>query len=244
MASVLVVGLCTTAAAIEESDTRRREVLQGHVDRGRRLAEQGHYEAAAAEFTAAYAMSPAPLLLFNLGQVNRRADRNQEALAYYQSFLDSHPETRLREDTLRYMARVRARLALTAQTRRPAKASPPLQPGERAYHAPEIAAPPTSGDTGERPDRRALSRFGWSLEGAGLLSFLGGGVLWGLDGRQTCSKAEIGHCEVELEGRIPGIALVAAGGALAATGGILLAIAYRRNPGKMRSVLSAPVGEF
>ncbi len=49
------------------------------------------FDAAAEEYQAAYDLVPHPLMLYNLGQVARLAGKQQEALDYYNEFLESSP---------------------------------------------------------------------------------------------------------------------------------------------------------
>jgi tetratricopeptide (TPR) repeat protein len=52
---------------------------QGHFDEGLRLAQRGDYEGAARELARAYAVSPSPPVLFNLGQAYSASGRPVEA---------------------------------------------------------------------------------------------------------------------------------------------------------------------
>lgn len=108
------------------------ELLQfkERVQRGIHLFQQGDFDGAIQTFTAAYAISPRPMLLFNIGQAHRKAGRPQQALTSYQLFLRKAKDTPLRAETLAYMELVCAQLQ--AMTKGPAPQSlvaavPPVQ---------------------------------------------------------------------------------------------------------------------
>lgn len=58
-----------------------------HFDRGYLLAQQGNLEAAIAEFSRAYAVSPHPIVLYNLGQAYAASGRAVEAVQTLQTYL-------------------------------------------------------------------------------------------------------------------------------------------------------------
>lgn len=58
-----------------------------HVEQGKKYVNESNYDQAIVEFKAAYALSPAPWLLINIGRAHSRADRPREALDYYNQAL-------------------------------------------------------------------------------------------------------------------------------------------------------------
>ena len=84
--------------------------LKESIERGIRLFQQGDYSGAVQAFTAAYVISPKPMLLFNIAQAHRKAGRAQEALTSYQLFLRKAPDTPLRAETEAYIELSRAQL--------------------------------------------------------------------------------------------------------------------------------------
>lgn len=56
------------------------------------LYDGGHYEQASESYRKAYAVVPAPELLFNLGQCQRLMGRSQRALKYFEAYLRLRPD--------------------------------------------------------------------------------------------------------------------------------------------------------
>lgn len=75
---------------------------------------------------------------------------------------------------------------------------------------------------------RTLRTVGWTLVGIGAAGALSGGVLLGLDGRQDCPLASIGHCPDELDTRAAGILSLTVGGLGLGVGAALLLIDFDR----------------
>jgi tetratricopeptide (TPR) repeat protein len=61
-------------------------------ERGSKLYRAGHYEAAAAAFTAALQLSAAPELHYNLGVAAERLQHLDDACDHYRAYLDAWPE--------------------------------------------------------------------------------------------------------------------------------------------------------
>src|SRR5688572_5722849 len=59
-----------------------------HVDRGRKLYDLRRYERAIAEFEAAYQIDADPNHLYNIAQAFRLANNIDQAIKYYQSYLE------------------------------------------------------------------------------------------------------------------------------------------------------------
>lgn len=89
---VIVVGLTGLARGSPFDPPSSVEAAQQHYVQGKSLFADKRYEAAAAEFSAAYALDPSSkFLLFNIGLADRMAGACQDAIAAYQSFLDAQP---------------------------------------------------------------------------------------------------------------------------------------------------------
>jgi tetratricopeptide (TPR) repeat protein len=74
-------------AVVREACERIPECM-GHAERGRTLAREGKHAEAAAEYSAAYNLAPAPWLLYNLARRLHEAGRLDEAAIEYQRYLD------------------------------------------------------------------------------------------------------------------------------------------------------------
>jgi hypothetical protein len=85
LALVAALGSTGLAAAEERSDPSE---AARHFDRGYLLAQQGSLEAAIAEFKQAYALSPHPSVLYNLGQAYAASGRAVEAVQTLRKYLE------------------------------------------------------------------------------------------------------------------------------------------------------------
>jgi hypothetical protein len=79
--------LMTTRAALAQERTDASEAAR-HFDRGYLLAQQGSLETAIAEFKQAYALSPHPSVLYNLGQAYAASGRAVEAVQTLRKYLE------------------------------------------------------------------------------------------------------------------------------------------------------------
>jgi len=117
------------------------------------LARDGRYDEAAHMYEKAYALDPAPVLLFNLAYVHEKRGDNQAALDTYDRYLAVETDPSHRADAEKRITVVTARLA----------AVPLKDPGK-----PEIPERPP-----ERKDRTVM----WALIGTGAAVAIAGGVL-------------------------------------------------------------------
>lgn len=148
LASLLALALCCAAprlaaAAPENPDDGclSDPVCRGHYEQAVALFEQGRFDAALAEFQAAYMQRQMPWLLINMGRTLHRLGKPKEALEQYDLYTKAESridaETRQRLD--KYVAQAQAQAqaqpadpgpALTAvPTATPDKTSPPKSPG-------------------------------------------------------------------------------------------------------------------
>lgn len=101
----LLVAVCLMTALSSRSharqDQRSASETQGAEDaclgearcnelyeNARALSEAGQYEAALVSYQSAYARQPVPWLLINIGRMQQKAGRPQQAIATYKRFLD------------------------------------------------------------------------------------------------------------------------------------------------------------
>jgi tetratricopeptide (TPR) repeat protein len=73
----------------------------GHFETGKGHYHLGDYQSAIREFTAAYALSPQPEFLFNLGQAYRQLGENSRAREMYERFLKEAPPNHPARPTVR-----------------------------------------------------------------------------------------------------------------------------------------------
>ena len=95
IATVLLAALATTPARADDATTlpgtvppRARELAA----RGMALHAAGDYDGAIAAFTEAYALAPAPALVFDLAQAYRLGGRCEDAAVMYRRFLAMAPD--------------------------------------------------------------------------------------------------------------------------------------------------------
>lgn len=94
------------------------EQVDGHVQRSIDAFTSGRYEQSVRELSAAHALDPQPIFLFNIAQSYRRWQRLREALSYYQQFLKADPKTSLRAETRGYIQELSALLEKQEQLER------------------------------------------------------------------------------------------------------------------------------
>jgi tetratricopeptide (TPR) repeat protein len=105
--------------------------------------ELGDFERSLVKYGEAWALKPAPRLLFNLGQCHRRLGHHDEAMRFFQRYLDSgtaepaqasatqqlildEREALAREETARQLELTRRKLELEALLKQPPPAALPI----------------------------------------------------------------------------------------------------------------------
>jgi len=119
-ASALVALLVLSAPAIAQTASESSEpgsapalepaTAKELVTRATRLFQAGEYDKAIADYQSAYQLKPLPTLLFNIAQANRKAERYQDALTYYERFLKEDPHSVLVPEAEAQLSFVRAKL--------------------------------------------------------------------------------------------------------------------------------------
>ncbi len=87
MRAILIVALLANGAAADSVPNKARTLA----DRGRVAHDSRDYAGAIAAFTEAYALAPAPGLLFNLAQAYRLRGNCDDAALMYRRFLATNP---------------------------------------------------------------------------------------------------------------------------------------------------------
>ena len=82
-----------------------------YTTQGLAAQDAGDYDAAIGLYSKAYELVPHPLLLFNLAQANRLAGRIDQALAFYQRYLDAEPQGAQAKTAREFVAELNARKA-------------------------------------------------------------------------------------------------------------------------------------
>jgi len=147
---VVAVGLLVGAAPAlanraRLSKTERREVAREHFLDGKRAYEQGLYEEAIRSFREAGALSPSPVLDYNLARCFERLDQPRQALKLYVAYLKARPRAANRAQVQQRVKALKARIAPPHEAGRASKASPRARPGATVT----VAAPPLPGEQGK-----------------------------------------------------------------------------------------------
>lgn len=106
VALATIVSLCPLTALGQDSDNERARV---HFSSGRSYFDEGNYERALEEFQQAYALSPLPLMLFNIGTTQERLGMLREAADTFERFLREVPDADNRDVLTRRIANLRSR---------------------------------------------------------------------------------------------------------------------------------------
>lgn len=113
LAAALVLPNAPRAWANSDGDI---ESYRSAVRRGATLFREANYDEARAEFSRAYRLHPAPILLFNIASTYRRQQRHADALRYYRRFVrvasKAEPRRQLAVETIGHLE------ALVAERRR------------------------------------------------------------------------------------------------------------------------------
>jgi hypothetical protein len=120
------------------------------VEKARALKAAGSYADAIVELEAAYALTPDPELVFEIGECHRLAASRDEAIAAYRRYLDAAPsgasakaaQTAIDELTAQATADTEAAAKAEAEARAQAEGLATQQAGEAAEAAAKAAPPP------------------------------------------------------------------------------------------------------
>jgi len=225
-------------------------VARKHYQKGVLHYDLGEFDQAIAEFRQAYALSPAPALLFDLGQAHRLKHDPERALHFYRAYLRAVPDAKNRADAQGWIDRLQAQVQPTG---------PQPAPHAAAARTPE---PPKPADRSLVVDGGGASNHGRAAKAAGTVMAAGGLALF-------ATAIYFGHQAQAAEGAIAELAahrgqwdaphqllyeggqraatraqiLYLAGGAAMATGGLLYLVGWQKDRLARRlAVVPAPAG--
>jgi tetratricopeptide (TPR) repeat protein len=188
------------AAQPAKIDPQKAKTAKQYVDAGLAAQDAKDYETAISLYTKAYALVPHPVLLFNIGQAHRLAGRVDEAIRFYQQYLDADPKGPQATTARDLIAEIHAREAAEVKAREDArKAADDARKAEAARKAAEdarkaeaartaaAAAEPAepeqpSDDVDEAHPGRPLRIAGIAAAGAGVAA-TGVAIVFGLHAR-------------------------------------------------------------
>lgn len=219
---VLLQGFPCRAQQEESEETRVQRFKLQYAQAGKSYAA-GDFAAAIPALQAAYAIQPLPPLLFNIAQAYRRMELWSSARVYFELYrhvdLNMPKETSLSIDSL----------VAEAREKEIAEHTPKVVEKTKLLYVQQ-----------EKPLPRWLRPFGVTTGLLGLGAIGAGAGLWGINGR--CTQDPIApalECEQVYQTRTPGIALVAAGGAVLAIGIVTLSLSLKK-PSKPVVATSQP----
>jgi tetratricopeptide (TPR) repeat protein len=111
-----------------------RAVAKAHFEQGRAFQDARAYERAIIEYQAAYAISPQPELLFNIGQCYRLGGQPRSAVLYYQRYLQLVADGGASDEARAHVATLRRDIAAHPQVAGLPIASPDTMPGSDTIH--------------------------------------------------------------------------------------------------------------
>jgi tetratricopeptide (TPR) repeat protein len=216
------------AAARDTAALSAREAAKARFERARSRQDAGDYREAIVEYQAAYAIEPLPELLFNIGQCYRLLDDPQDAILYYERYLQIVGNEGASAEARAHVQALRARLAAPP-------APPPLTPAPA-------------------PAREASRSRVWPWLGAGALvaglTVVGVGVWYGFEAENAEDRIESSSGEftpelenLERDGKDAErnmLVLTSVGASLAVVGGLTWWLGSRGS--EERSRLNASVG--
>lgn len=112
----LALGIATVTVAVRpasaqqapSAETKKR--AKQYVDAALAAQEGGDYDQAVTLYQKAYDLIPHPLMLFNIGQAQRLAGRDEEALAAYQKYIDADPNGPKAAEAKGFIAEIQPRV--------------------------------------------------------------------------------------------------------------------------------------
>ena len=249
--SLAALALALAASTAQAQPATPVETARAYTDLGLAAERAGDYDAALRFYDAAYELVPHPLLLFDMGQAHRLAGRAEEALGFYQRYLDAEPQEPQRDVARAHVARLEAQLA-AARRRAPTVAvdrgdrvDPDAEADDAEATADEQALEGPSRAAGPAPGRRQRV-VGASLVAVGVASLAAGAYL---ELRAHSLAAELSRpgatydpatfAAGEAAERHGALAL-AAGGALVIGGTVVYLLARSRPAGDARAVRWTP----
>ena len=203
-----------------------------------RRFDVGDYEEALKGFKRAYLLFEKAEFLFNIATCHRKLGQVAEAIDFYERYLDKTGDTPDRAEVLKLVDELRTELRRPREAPAPVVApSPLIAPAP----APPVDAPPAARSHGMR-DAGLIAAV------AGVAIALGGGIGFGLaaDGKAADITAEATHHmpfdpsidDARGTYRTLAISSWIVGGALAATGVVLLLVGTRGEDAPSRTALA------
>lgn len=253
-AAVVVLALVVCAPTVRAAgDADKLQEAKDHYDRGMAHYELGEFGAAVEEFKAAYALSQAPGLLFNLAQASRLNKEYEQALHFYRTYLRVRPDAANRDDVekriseLEPIVEMRRRAEMEKLSAPQPLIEPKTSPADDKAQA-VVVKPLPPGGRAERIAGIVVGVAGVGLLGAGI-----GLGLASLDAQNKLSSlaTQMGTWSAEQASlyqtgqrdAAAATGLYVAGGVAVATGVILYVVGWKKDRARARfAIVPAPGG--
>jgi tetratricopeptide (TPR) repeat protein len=109
-----MLGILIAALFLAPPTEAQKKEAKAHFEQGRSFYDAGAYDDALREYQAAHKLMPAPQFLFNIAQCYRLKGDKQNAIDYYQKFLDKAPDSPVADEARDYIAKLKLQLELEA----------------------------------------------------------------------------------------------------------------------------------
>lgn len=131
----------------------------------------GHYEEAVVEYEAAYRTVPDPAFLYNIGQAQRLAGKNEKALVAYKSYLRTAPaDAPNREQVKKHVEHLESLTWTPGPAPKPKTQLPPaldFSQGPRPADSPTLDVQSSPGASDPAPASRPIYKRWWFWTGVG-----------------------------------------------------------------------------
>ncbi len=237
----LILAIAAPVSAAPATDAPVSPEVDRALSEAAAAFDAGNFEAAVAGYERAYALSPDPNFLYNIGRIHEEAANLEAAVDYYGRFA-REPGVSLELRT-QALERRKALKAILSETREEPEPTPEPTP------APTVVTAPATTDAPE-VDRNAgegLRITGYVLLGVGAVALATGGVFGGLARNDAVDLDDSDDPDARQDlfdsGRTrarTADAMFVTGGLLAVTGAVLLAVGLTRPRARARRAAFLP----
>ena len=109
-----MLGVLIAALFLAPPTEAQKKEAKGHFAQGNSFYDAGAYDDALREYQAAYKLVPAPGFLFNIAQCYRLKGDKQNAIDFYQKYIDKSPDAPAADEARDYIAKLKLQMELEA----------------------------------------------------------------------------------------------------------------------------------